>query len=492
MESKVAGGSNADDCEVDRIDLRLPETVSDSKCSAIFHYGESKECCISCFVLIDSVKVEDGKSVIKYLWTYPLEIKEVQEKYPNLNLFILSDVPQPAKAQKINYTSISTSDSGHRTYYHCVVFDNNQVAVSITKHPWCNFFYNLGGLFDMRTRHLGDRMLKTLFSCLTPPSGASFPTPPGTDLSFKRPYDRICPFIDTSPLDLLQTFPNLNVLFSIMSNLLLEKTTIIVGPNYPIVSKVLMSLQAFISPFEWVHIVLSPCLPELMNYLQAPVPILCSLQTWQLQLLDEEMIESCLMVELDENGVYKREKYFSQDPCLLPKSGKLSKFRTCLNLFRKRTPDNNVVCDLCRMLLSYYAEMYTSLMSEKFMKSEAAGYGLSKVNFYREMSGNSRLHHLTDEINKCLDSPDKCWLDNEFIVAVLRSDPSYSPKCYQELIEEEKKGGGFLERHKFYFEGSDGLKSRNGIAKGGYGGEKFKSRSMLSCFSCARRNSDED
>ncbi|KAG5491175.1 hypothetical protein JIQ42_01072 [Leishmania sp. Namibia] len=462
------------------------ETAFTSK-SEIFYNKGNEHSCINCFLVMRLERHVSGEEVVKISWSYPYTPATSFLRYPNLGKFAMANAGTSYTVDQLSYTFVLTDSKGVREYGHTTAFVNGEAVVAISPYPWCNFFYRLAYLFVTNGQEGGQKLVKALCKCPTPPSGGMFNTPLDLGLTFTRPYDRLCSFIDTAPLDMLVIFPNMDDLFSILADLMLEKHIIIVGPNFSIVSNVVMSLQALVAPFDWMHILI-PILPtSLLDVLAAPPPYLVGILTSQLPHVARVPLDSVVAVHLGPGGVCERVDYQNETRDHLPHSGKLSALRTGLSILRMRHPKDQTVRDLCSLFLTYYA----SLFGEIVLKGER-GYlrdeRLLKNTrvFFDKLLCTQSFSILSEEVKRALSSPNSNdWMDNEFIVAAVRGQRDMFPTHYEALVQEEKNGGGFIERYEDCFGSKENFNSFT-AAVHGFGGHPLGVGRLLMRCLCSR------
>ncbi|EPY27336.1 hypothetical protein STCU_05802 [Strigomonas culicis] len=361
----------------------------------------------------------------------------------------------------------------------------------MSPYPWCNFFYRLAYLYRVNGEE-GKNMVRALCRCSTPPSGASFVIPREIPVNFRRPYDRMCSFIDTAPLRMLAVFPNLDDLFSVLADLLLEKHIIIVGSNFSVVSTVVMSLQALIAPFDWMHILIPIVPSSLLDVLAAPPPYLVGVLTSQLPLLEKVPIESAIVVRLNSEGVCERVAYINETPSHLPHSGWFSGVRIGLNLLKLQPPAQQSRRDLCNLFLTYYASLFGEVVlrgPKGYIHNKDRMSGAS-IAFYEMLLTTQSFANLSEYVNRTMEADNNEWVDNEFIVAAVRTNPEVFPRHYQHLISEEKQGGGYVAKHNDCF-GSSELDTTALID--GFGGHRLGLTRLAAEFamSCCARKEDQ-
>lgn len=486
----VAGGFH--ELNASFIGLKKRATAITSR-SQIFYYAGNDNSCLTCFL---SIRLEQtargGDSAMKVLWTYPYSPSSVLAQYPNIGKFALANAGTSYSAERLTYTFVLTDAQGVREYGHCTAYVNGEAVVCISPYPWCNFFYRVAYLYRCNGPEDGQRVVKALCRCATPPSGAGFLVPLDLGVSFRRPYDRLCSFIDTSPLDMLVTFPKTDDLFSVLSALLLEKHTIIAGPNFAVVSNVVMSLQALIAPFDWMHILI-PILPtSLLDVLAAPPPFLIGILTSQLPLVNAIPVESVVVVRLNRWGICERVQHFNEVADILPHSGRLSALRVGLTLLRLRDPRDQTVRDLCSLFMTYYATIFGEVVlrgAKGYIKSHELTP--RNVTFYEKLLSTQSFNILSEEVSKLLQANNMEWMDNEFVVAAVRSHKEVYPDQYAQLIEEEKQGGGYLEKYEDCFGSREDFNSVT-AAIHGFGGHQMSLFRLLGHCMCGRWCSPDD
>ncbi|KPI85465.1 hypothetical protein ABL78_5486 [Leptomonas seymouri] len=474
------------------------ETAFTSK-QQIFYNKGNEHSCINCFLVMRLDRNSQGGGVVKILWSYPHTPGAVLARYPNLGKFAMADAGTSSTVDQLSYTFVLTDSKGVREYGHTTVLVNGEAVVTLSPYPWCNFFYRLAYLFSTNGEGGSQKMIKALCKCSTPPSGGMFNTPLDLGMTFNRPYDRLCSFIDTAPLDMLVIFPNIDDLFSILTALLLEKHVIIVGPNFSIVSNVVMSLQALIAPFDWMHILI-PILPtSLLDVLAAPPPYLVGILSSQLPFLRHIPIDSAVAVHLSADGVCAQVDHVNETQDHLPHSGTLSALRTGLAVLKMLHPKDQTVRDLCSLFLTYYA----SLFGEVVLKGGQGFVPKTRMSdrsrvFFEKLLCTQSFSILSEEVKKALNSENSTdWMDNVFIVAVVRGHPDVFSVQHAALVEEEKNGGGFVTKYGDCFGSKDNF---NGFtaAVHGFGGHQLGvGNLLLRCFcsnwcgSCMSEEADD-
>lgn len=463
--------------------LRKKETTFATK-SEIFYNAGNENSCLTCFLVMRlDESTTAGEGFVRLLWTYPYSAPAVLLHYPNLGKFAMANAGTSYTVDMLSYTFVLTDSKGIREHGHTTAFVNGEAIVAISPYPWCNFFYRLAYLFRTNGDEGGQHLVKALCKCQTPPSGGMFNTPLNLGMTFRRPYDRLCSFIDTSPLDMLMIFPDITVLFSLLADLLLEKHVIIAGPNFSLVATVVMSLQALIAPFDWMHILI-PILPtSLLDVLAAPPPYLVGILTSQLKEIARIPLDSVVLVRLGSDGICQSVQYFNESKDYLPHSGQLSALRIGLNILKLRHPKDQTVRDLCSLFLTYYATLFGEVVLKGaggYMRTKKLSQS-SKI-FFEKLLCTQSFNILSEEVKKILASNSMSWMDNEFIVATVRGHPDAFPEHYETLIKEESGGGGFIERYEDCF-GSRETFSSFTAAVHGFGGHQLGvSRLLYRCL----------
>ncbi|KAK7201309.1 denn domain-containing protein [Novymonas esmeraldas] len=464
-------------------DYHKKETAFTSK-SQVFYNKGNEHSCINCFLVMRLERHSSGEEVVKISWSYPYTPTAVLLRYPNLGKFAMANAGTSYTVDQLSYTFVLTDSKGVREYGHTTAFVNGEAVVTISPYPWCNFFYRLGYLFVTNGTEGGQKLVKALCKCPTPPSGGMFNTPLDLGLTFNRPYDRLCSFIDTAPLDMLVIFPNIDDLFSVLADLMLEKHVIIVGPNFSIVSNVVMSLQALVAPFDWMHILI-PILPtSLLDVLAAPPPYLVGILTSQLPHVARVPLDAVVAVHLGPDGVCERVDYQNETRDRLPHSSIFSALRTGLSILRMRHPKDQTVRDLCSLFLTYYASLFGEIVlkgAHGYVRNERLSE--KTHSFFEKLLCTQSFTILSEEVKKALDSANSNdWMDNEFIVAAVRGQSDVFPAHYEALVEEEKNGGGFIEKYEDCFGSKE---SFNGFtaAVHGFGGHQLGvGRLLMRCL----------
>ncbi|KEG15193.1 Suppression of tumorigenicity 5 [Trypanosoma grayi] len=414
---------------------------------------------------------KEGQAV-EEVWSYPHTLEFVEAKYPMMTQFVFSSSGTSYSVEDLSHTFVLTDGHGVRVYGHCTVFVNGEAVVSLSPYPWCRFFTRLALLFRTNGYENGKKFVKALYGCPTPPSGGSFQTPSSILVLFQRPYDRLCPFIDTSPLDLLDIFSDTSTLFSVLADLLLEKHIIVVGPNFGIVSHVVMALQTLISPFDWMHILI-PILPtSLLEVLAAPPPYLVGILTSQLPLVAKVPIEQYVMIYLGSSGICEGVHYHCEKKHTLPKSGAFSALRIGYSTLKMRDSRGHTVCDLCSLFLTYYASLLGDLGIGGTIIGTFSQHSDKDLSFYEDLRSTQCFTTLVGAVREALADENNMWLDNEFIVALVRGHPCVYPHQYQQLIREENKGGGYAVRYEYCFGGREEFTALS-AAVHGFGGHRM-------------------
>ncbi|ORC92173.1 Suppression of tumorigenicity 5 [Trypanosoma theileri] len=422
-----------------------------------FRCSGSDESCLQYFLILR----KNSKLEVEEVWSYPESLDVVEERYPKMSQFVFSVSGTSYSVDELNHTFVLTDGHGVRLYGHCTTFVNGEAIVSLSLYPWCRFFTRLAMFFRCNGYDFGKELVLALFKSPTPPSGGSFHIPTNIPIAFYRPYDRLCSFIDTWPLELLTIFPDTSTLFAVLADLLLEKHIIVVGPNFGIVSHVVMSLQALIAPFDWQHILI-PILPSsLLDVLAAPTPYLVGILTSQLHLLESIPIERCVMVHLGSSGTCEEVYYHSEEKHSLPNSGLFSALRIGYSTLKMRDPRDQTVRDLCSLFLSYYANLLGSILAS----------GGKNTPFSESLLRTQCFNTLLVAVQDALGDPTHLWLDNEFIVALVRGHPTLLPVHYELLTREERDGGGFAARYENCF-GSREVFTSLSAAVHGFGGHR--------------------
>lgn len=491
MEADSQLSGNYVEMKTSFVSLKKKVLPSATPTDEVFSFGGSESSCLSCFISLFLGSNTTVYEEPKWLWTFPFSFLEVQALYPNIVQFV-AHTEASYNSEQLTYTFVLTDGKGVRKYGHCTSFVNGEAVVALSPYPWCNFFYRLADVYRSNTQS-GRDIVKALCLCGTPPSGASFLTPLDLGISFRRPYDRLCSFIDTSPLDMLMIFPDTDILFGILASLLLEKHIIIVGPNDALVSKVVMSLQALIAPFDWKHILIPIVPSRLLDVLAAPPPYLVGILTSQLPLLERVALDGVVMVLLGSNGVCEHVNYLDEVPDCLPHSGWFSALRIGLSLLKLRGPRDQTVHDLCGLFLTYYAMLFGEVAlkgSRGYIKNRNS-LSRQTVIFYQKLLTTQTLHLLSAEVAKDINADNIYWMDNEFIVAMIRAHPDVYPQHYDTLIGEEKQGGGYLEKYGECFGSRENFSSYRSAIHG-FGGHKSSITRLVANCICGRCCQDYD
>ncbi|RNF23282.1 Suppression of tumorigenicity 5 [Trypanosoma conorhini] len=440
-------------------------------------HGGSDESCLLFFIVLRKERRD-----VEAVWSFPLPFEAVEARYPMLTQFVYTNAGTSYSAEELSHTFVLTDGRGVRLYGHCTAFVNGESVVSLSPYPWCRFFTHLATLFRTNGYENGKLIVKALYNCPTPPSGGIFALPDHIPISFQRPYDRLCSFIDTTPVYLLTIFPVTSTLFSVLADLLLEKHVIVVGPNFGLVSQVVMSLQSLISPFDWMHILI-PILPStLLDVLAAPTPYLVGILTSQLPLLESVPIDSCVMIHLGSSGTCEEVQYYNEEKHTLPNSGTFSALRIGYQTLKMQDPRDQTARDLCSLFLTYYAKLLgdigvcgaagTQTFSTKDPKD---------ILFYRLLMSTQCYTALIETVQEAFVGDDHAWMDNEFFVALVRGHAKMYPQRYQQLIHEEQRGGGYTTRHADCFGSREELTALSAMIHG-FGGHRMSTGRL--CCQC--------
>eukprot|EP00796_Vickermania_ingenoplastis_P005319 gene5319-3821_t len=470
--------------EAPLVGLRKRENAFTS-CAEIFYYAGNENSCFSCFVHFRLDTANDASNpFIRMLWSYPAPPARVLADYPNLGKFIFADRTLIDVVRDLSYTFVLTDASGVRTYGHGTAFTNGEAVVVLSPYPWCNFFARLAHLFRANGEQ-GKQVIKMLYGCHTPPSGAPFLVPLELGITFTRPYDRLCSFVDTSPVSILEMF-EVDTLFMVLADLLLEKHIIVVGPSFSIVSTTIMSLLALVAPFDWMHILI-PILPTgIIDVLAAPPPYLIGLLTSQLPYVTGIPIESVVMVHLDECGRCQRVEHIKESEDRLPHSGPLSALSVGLRILKWRLPMEHTARDLCSLFLTYYATLFGNVImrgAKAYLKQEP--HSVPAMRFFQRLVSTQSFSILSAEIGKAMNANNLDWLDNEFIVATVRAHRTLFPDHYDVLVREEQEGGGYIEKYNECFGSGEDFTSWT-AAVHGFGGQNVGITSIISHCICGR------
>ncbi|RNF12027.1 Suppression of tumorigenicity 5 [Trypanosoma rangeli] len=439
-------------------------------------HGGSEESCLLFFFILRKKRRD-----VEAVWSFPLPFEAVEARYPMLTQFVYTNAGTSYSAEELSHTFVLTDGRGVRVYGHCTAFVNGESVVSLSPYPWCRFFTYLATLFRTNGYENGEMIVKALYNCPTPPSGGTFALPEHIPISFQRPYDRLCSFIDTSPVYLLTIFPNTGALFSVLADLLLEKRVIVVGPNFGLVSQVVMSLQSLISPFDWMHILI-PILPStLLDVLAAPTPYLVGILTSQLPLLEAVPIESCVMIHLGSSGTCERVYYHNEEKHELPHSGTFSSLRIGYLTLKMQDPRDQTAQDLCSLFLTYYAMLLGDIGVCGAVETHITSTGNPEDIFYRLLMSTQCYNALIETVQEAFAGEDHDWMDNEFFVALVRGHAKVYPQHYQQLIYEEKKGGGYTTRHADCFGSREELTALSAMIHG-FGGHRMSTGRL--CCQC--------
>ncbi|KAH9601801.1 cDENN domain [Trypanosoma melophagium] len=439
------------------VGLKKKETSELESLPNPFRCSGSEESCLQYFLILRT----NSRREVEEVWSYPEPLHVVETRYPKMTQFVFSISGTSYSVDELNHTFVLTDGNGVRLYGHCTSFVNGEAVVSLSLYPWCRFFTRLAMFFRSNGYDFGKEIIIALFKSPTPPSGGSFLMPANIPIGFYRPYDRLCSFIDTWPLELLTIFPDTSTLFSVLADLLLEKNIIVVGPNFGIVSHVVMSLQALIAPFDWQHILI-PILPSiLLDVLAAPTPYLVGILTSQLSLLQRIPIESCVMIHLGSSGTCEGVYYHCEEKHNLPHSGLFSALRIGYSTLTMRDPRDQTVRDLCSLFLSYYATLLGDILVS----------GGKNTPFSESLLRTQCFSTLLTVVRDALEDPTHLWLDNEFTVALVRARPALLPAHYELLTREERGGGGFAARYENCFGSREEFTSLS-AAVHGFGGHR--------------------
>lgn len=408
--------------------------------------GDSGESCLRFFFIL-SKQSEEVRSV----WSHPLPFGDVEALYPMITHFVFPILGPSCSAKDLIHTFVLTDSHGVRMFGHCTALVNGDTVVSLSPYPWCRFFTQLAMLFRTNGYERGKELVCALCKAPTPPPGGSFALPTIVSFDLRRPYDRLCPFIDTSPLDLLTIFPQTSDLFSVLADLLLEKHIIVAGPNFGLVSRVVLSLQALLSPFGWTH-VLAPVLPTaLLGVLAAPLPYLVGALTSQLPLLAEVPMERLVVVHLGLSGTCENVAYYGEEEHTLPNSGMFSALWIGYNTLKMRDPQDRTARDLCSLFLTYYATLLGDLGVGSTESHTQPQSKLKESVFYKRLKNTQCYSLLVETVQKALGDNNCAWMDNEFLVAIVQGHASVYPQQHQQLAEEEKEGGRYTTRYENCF-----------------------------------------
>lgn len=455
----------------------------------IFNFAGSDSGPFSCFIWLrlDIGSSDSENPVVRILWSYPAAPSSVLSDFPNLGKFVFPDRTSLDTSLDLTYTFVLTNGSGIRTYGHGTTFTNGEAVVSLSPYPWCKFFSRLAFLFRVNGE-FGRKLVRTLHNCPTPPSGAPFLVPLDLGISFTRPYDRLCSFVDTSPESVLEAF-EVDDLLRILADLLLEKHIVVVGPSFSIVSTMIMSLLALVAPFDWMHILI-PILPSsLINVLAAPPPYLIGILSSQLPLIQDIPIENAVMVHLNKYGKCEKVVYIRETEDDLPYSGTFSALGIGLRILKLRLSMEHTARDLCSLFLTYYATLFGNIITrgaKAYLNQEALSG--KDLDFFRRLLSTQSFAVLNEEIGKSMRADNLDWLDNEFIVAMVRAHRTVFTEHYSILVREEEQGGGYIERYNECFGSSEDFTSWT-AAVHGFGGHSVGVFRLVSHCLCSRWSS---
>lgn len=468
-DNNTGGSKKYKKMDVPLIGLKKKENAFIS-CAEIFYYTGNENSCFSCFILLRLDSHNDDSPQLRILWSHPISPSQILIQYPNLGKFVFVDRPTIYNARDLTYTFVLTNGNGVRTYGHVTAFTNSEAVVVLSPYPWCNFFFRLASLYRANGED-GKTVVRMLYDCATPPSGAPFLVPLEVGVTFTRPYDRLCSFVDTAPARILEMF-DICSLLGVLADLLLEKHIIVVGPTFSIVSWTIMSLLALVAPFDWMHILI-PILPSsLISVLAAPPPYLIGLLTSQMPLLKDVPIESAVFVYLDSNGKCTQIEHFNESHDYLPHSGSFTALGVGLRILKWRVPMEHTDRDLCSLFLTYYATLFGNIVMKDERVYLSEEHSASSVQFFQRLVSTQSFAVLSGEVGKAINTTNLDWLDNEFIVATVRSHPHLFPSHYDILIREEEQGGGYIERYNECFGSSEDFTSWT-AAVHGFGGQNI-------------------
>lgn len=462
--------------------IRLKKkTNRSSSCCEVFNCAGSERSAFLCFIFIRlETPLHSNAPQIRIMWSYPLLPELVLVEYPNLGKFVFTDRSSRDVSLELTSTFVLTNGTGVRTYGHCSNFANEEAVVILSPYPWCIFFSRLASLFRSNGKE-GRQLVQSLHRCSTPPSGAPFLVPLELGISFTRPYDRLCSFVDTSPALVLETFDT-STLLAILADLLLEKHVIVVGPSFSVVSTIIMSLLALVAPFEWMHILIPILPPSLIHVVAAPPPYLVGILASQLPLLKNVVIDSAVMIYLNQYGKCEKVSYIHETKDTLPFSQPFSALRVGLKILRWRVSMEYTARDLCSLFLSYYATLFGKIVlrGAKAYVKEERGSGPS-FSFFQRLVSTQSFSVLSSEIEKIMSKDNLDWLDNEFIVATVRAHKNVFPVHYDILIREEEQGGGYIQRYNECFGSSEDFTSWT-AAVHGFGGHSVGVPRLISHY----------
>lgn len=448
-------------------------------CTEIFNFGGSDTGPFTCFIFLQlKPDIAHRENEAQLVWSYPTPTTSVLVAYPTLNKFLFGEKTPLDSSLDLNLTFVLTNENGVRTYGHCTVFTSGEAVVVLSPYPWSKFFSRLAVLFRVNGE-AGKEVVKDLYNCATPPSGAPFIVSLEHGISFTRPYDRLCTFVDTSPDLALRVFET-ETLLSVLADLILEKHIIVVGHSFSMVSTLIMSLLALVAPFDWMHILI-PVLPSsLITVLGAPPPYLVGILDSQLPLLRDVPIESAVTIHISASGKCEKVVYLNETGDTLPFSGYFSALQIGVRLLKMRTTSEHTSRDLCSLFLTYYAALFGKIVlrgPEAYLKEEP-GSATALPFFYRLLCTQS-YSTLREEVDEIMSKNMFDWLDNEFIVATVRAHPAVFPSHYDILIREEAHGGGYIQRYKECFGCANDFTTWT-AAVHGFGGHSVGILGMLS------------
>ncbi|EAN96601.1 denn domain-containing protein [Trypanosoma cruzi] len=437
----------------------------------------SDESCLKFFIIFRMEQHE-----VEVVWSYPLPFAAVEARHPKFLEFVYSNSGNSYSVEDLSHTFVMTDGHGVRMYGHCTAFVNGEAAVSLSPYPWCRFFAQLATLFRTNGYDHGKAIVEALCRSPTPPSGSNFVLSTSIPIVFQRPYDRLCSFIDTSPIDLINIFPETETLFSVLADLLLEKRVIVVGPNFGLVSHVVMSLQSLISPFDWMHI-LAPILPSsLMDVLAAPTPYLVGILNSQIPLLERVPIENCVLIHLGSTGICEGVRYHNEEKHSLPNSGTFSALWIGYTTFKMRDPHERTARDLCSLFLTYYAALLGGIGICGAGAHTLSNASPKDVPFYKSLMNTQCYSALTETIQEALADKNHAWINNEFCVALVRGHAKIYPQHYQQLIFEENKGVEYTTRYENCFGSREELTALSAAIHGCGGHQMGAGRLFCQCL----------
>ena len=402
-------------------------------------------CVSSCFQSFFVLR-EVEKS-LQVIFSFPSKHHLLQAKYPGVDRFCFPT--QDCSCGDCGFVFVLTNDNGQRVYGHCFRTVVGEAFVFVSQHAWVHVFQRIIYLYRVNGPSHGKLLIEKLYSMHVPHPGEAFGCTFGGTL-LHRPQDANNFFFDTEPMQLLDMF-DVDSLLQVVSSLLLEQHIAVIGPNFGVVSRVILALQALLHPLEWHHILVTVTTNALLDVLSAPTPYLVGLLHSHRPRVERVPIESLVVVDLSQDGMKCNSvTHLGEEKLPLPRSRSLKIALMVLQAVSSSKKNsessslswrNETTRLLCSLFFRYYAEILGAVAAvedyREYFQSSLKHSNAKERRFFALIVQSQALDTLQQQMLSYIDT-DRWEGDPFCVLCVQLHTPSYSKRFYKEAVKERR------------------------------------------------------